>query len=359
MIDSNTSNQTKTRLIPIFTLTVFILVISIAIYLWRQIKINQLTGKQLSSPPSISPVPTKTPTVAGYILTLPNGSTIEIHSDSKFVIWHEWLIVGVGYYSDQFVYAFNMQTGEIKKLFENNNPKQGIDNMTIVDNKLFVSIGGYLAGGGLYKLNLPPDSQSAKLVLDSPGVITKIDDQYWISHGFGDGCWGKTTYSLFNTNTYQTTEIVADSDDCEGNGTQVLTLNHKQSAIVAEAIGDTTPSNNTDIDNRHVIYTSIYQVPHRSPKQKISLISNKIMPKNITELEYDTNLKKIILKSPSAIFIFDPDTKDLNEYQHYVPDPTPTMTNIIEVSQIEFQDVLPFLEKVPSLKIETKYQSTK
>lgn len=369
MIENNTSSQIpapipqfthsqlKLRFIPIFALITVVIAISVGVYFWKQSETKQLKDKQLQTSKILSPTPSRVSLVTGYVLTLPNGSAVEINDNtSKFVTWHEWLFAGVGYYSDQFVYAFNMQTGEVKKLFENNNVKQGISDITIVDNKLLVSVGGYLAGGGLYRLNLPPDSQAAKLVTDSSnGEVVKIDGQYWLRDGEGDACWGYTTYSLLNTNTYKTTEIATDGEDCDGSGTRILSLNYQQSAIVAEKVGDTTVSNSEEQNNR-VTYTSIYQVRYDSPKQKINLISIKTMPKGITSAEYDSSIKKIILKSTSDTFFFDPTTKELTRVNNYVPESTPTVTPTIEVVKLEFKDILPFLQKIPSVKIETKYQ---
>jgi hypothetical protein len=305
-----------------------------------------------TTPTKPRPTPTPAPTLYSYELTLPNGSSLNLDENSSvYNIWHDWFIAGIGYYSTQYVYAFNLQTGEIKKIFENDNSSQGITDMAVIGDNLLVSIGGYLAGGGLYRLNLPPDTVPAKLITSSQnGSIIQLDDQYWLQGGEGDACWGYTSYDLLTPKTFKVTHIADASEDCDGNGSKVVSLNYNQSAIVADKVGGTLP--NSDI---YSTFTQIYQISYNAPKQKNILISKKTMPLGINEIVMDKANNQIILKNNTTTYSFDLKKHTLLTIESYVPlkaTPTPS----VEFDKLEFKQILPFLNKIPSIKINPKYK---
>ena len=303
--------------------------------------------------PTKKPIAVATPTqvrlINSYQLGLSNGTTLHLPDGGLFVVWHDWLFAGYGYYATQQVYAFNLTTGEVKKLFQNDNDRQGITDLALVNDRLIVSIGGYLAGGGMYTLNLPPDGKPAKLITESSnGTIFYQNGKYWIRGGEGDACQGGSYFDLLDPKTFKTTEIASDYSDCDGSGSLILALDYKSQVVMTEFVGNSDPSA-VSSDNPSIppLYQDLYLAPFKAPKQKVMLLTKKTMPAYISEISYDSSSSTVYLKG-KLNYAYDLDKKQLKPID-VVPEISPTPS--VDSSKVEFKNILQYLQKVPNIKI--------
>lgn len=291
------------------------------------------------SSPTLSPKPTSQP---NYIIKSTKADqTISISkTNTKFLLWNNYIFIGTGYYEPQKVYSLNTDTGEIKTIFENNNLRQGISDMSIIENNLFLSIGGYLAGGATYYFELP-DFEAKLLSKTANGKIDYIDGNYWLLSGEGDACWSYTTYHHLDLATKKVHPVFTSEDNCQNEGKEIVNFNYQNNLIAADFI-------NVGQEDPEINYQNIYLVSIDNPKNNKTLIDKNRMPPGITKIISQPSDNLLILISNYQNFSFDLTTRILSTFDSKniptaTPQPTPTIFNS--------QSIIQRIKTIPSIEL--------
>lgn len=202
------------------------------------------------------------------------------------------------------VYAHNINTGETKIIFRQRNKKTSTIYLDVIDDTLFFSMGAYIVKGQIYWVDLNSNFLPHKLNYDDSGTISKINNNYFITHGWGDSCAGTMDYNLINIKTKVIKPVIKTAYGCSV-GDEDLGINSKNEMYLAQ-----------HGDNKKGIpagmYLNVFKIPLTNPTDKTYVISSEEMPKDINIVKYSEQEKKIILIG-EAIYVFDIEANSLRK----------------------------------------------
>lgn len=229
--------------------------------------------------------------------------------DQRIIRWNDMLFYGnSGYGSKVELFSHDLQTGVTETVFEKETTRQYISDLQVIDKTLFFSIGGYLAGGATYWLNLPPSGTPKQLTESSNGKIEKMNNRYWIIGGEGDACWGVTNYSLIDLNTKIVTPVATSTSGCY-EGEEYIDIDKRDRMLLSFHTPDFGGSDGKPDEG---IYQYVIAVPLSNPKAKAGVISKQDMPVGITDIKYFENKDSLIL-SGKGLYVFDFETNKLSK----------------------------------------------
>lgn len=182
--------------------------------------------------------------------------------------------------------------------------------LQILDDKLFISQGGYLMPGQIYYVQLPT-GKPIKFSEPRNGRIEKIGDRYWLTGGEGDACWGERDYSLLNMSTMTAKYIITSEMGC-GEGNEVVALDNNYFYLALHHYNEKTGD---------IFYENIVSQNIDSGNKQVIVAGNNMPPK-ITNITYLNDTGKLILQGDKTYSV-DLSTKALTEVPP-IATPTPT-----------------------------------
>lgn len=336
-------------IVPLFLLSL-ILFLSLSVFLNKD---NSRLVQRNNVPaviPTTNPIPTyfhtETETgndeAAGWSIIKNTPDGIKIIKNLKLpdlwgnqiIQWGDWIFYGSGdYVSNVQVFGFNLKTEEEKIIYDQE--KEGylsaegnrryVGEMQIINNGLFFSIGGYLASGAIYWINLPPQGTAKRLVGQANGRIEYMNNQYWVIGGEGDACGGGQTYSLLDINTKKVTHIADSLLGCV-DGEEYIGIDIRNRMILSYHTGENS-------DNIDYAYKYVTAIPLLNPSVKEGIIAKQNMPAGISSVYYSEKDDQLWL-SGKENYIFDFKTKEIVKVDTKFVIPTPTP----EVQEKSFRD---------------------
>lgn len=221
--------------------------------------------------------------------------------DKRIIRWNDFLFYGSQGYGEKVeLLSHNLKTGETKIVYEEETRRRYISDLKAIDNTLFFSVGGYLAGGATYWINLPPTGKPQKLTDSANGKIEFMNNRYWLISGEGDGCWGSTTYSLLNINTKRITPIATSNVGCI-EGEEYIGIDKRDRMLFSFHTQDFSGTQEQDSTG---IYKNIVAVPLTNPTAKVEVISKQTMPTGINEIRYSEEQDKLLLFG-NVVYVYD------------------------------------------------------
>jgi hypothetical protein len=150
------------------------------------------------------------------------------------LMWDQWLFVAGNNYGKKGdvakVKAYNIETGENKIIFDLNETEdfkgqvaQYVNNMDVIDGKLFISLGGYLMDGGVFYMDLTDEmDDEINFIGKVPNpAIHKVDQGYFVIGGEGDACWSKMEIYTVAKDLSSLGKVLEIEDMC-GDGQQLI-----------------------------------------------------------------------------------------------------------------------------------------
>ncbi|MBT4722455.1 hypothetical protein HN958_01630 [Candidatus Falkowbacteria bacterium] len=147
---------------------------------------------------------------------------------SKAIVFNEHLYWGSDSYTENVtIYSYDLHpksTEGVKVIYESegdsklseDEKQRYVSDFSIIEDKLFAFIGGYLVNGGIIAID---DSGAKNIFVGANPNITLVNGKYLMSTGEGDACYSRTTYHLFDVNEFTTQKLLEAYDDCgEGLG---------------------------------------------------------------------------------------------------------------------------------------------
>lgn len=229
--------------------------------------------------------------------------------DKRVIRWNDFLFYGSQGYGEKVeLFSHNLKTGETKTVYEEESRNRYISDLQAIDNTLFFSVGGYLAGGATYWINLPPTGKPQKLTDSANGRIEFMNNRYWLIGGEGDSCWGTTNYSLLNINTKRITPVATSNVGCT-EGEEFIGIDKRERMLLSFHVSNLA---STPEQESLGIYKNIVAVPLTNPSVKTEVISKQEMPVGINTIKYSEQQDKLLLFG-NAVYIYDFSTNKLNK----------------------------------------------
>lgn len=150
------------------------------------------------------------------------------------LMWDQWLFVAGNNYGKKGdvakVKAYNIETGENKIIFDLDETEdfkgqvaQYVNNMDVLDGKLFISLGGYMMEGGVFYMDLTDELDGEmNFIGKAPNAsISKTDMGYIVTGGEGDACWSKLEIYTVAKDLSSLGKVLEIEDMC-GDGQQLI-----------------------------------------------------------------------------------------------------------------------------------------
>lgn len=285
--------------IPKLVVGIFVLgVISCAVVTYLESQAPQLSN---SASVETSPQPKEKKIT---LVREKNGEAESLYSTSSFYIkdldqWQNILFFRDEESNPPRLVRHDMSTGKTTTVFTQPEGKF-IGDPQILDDVLYFSVGEYLGEGATYRLPLPVRGQPQKFSDKTFSEIKKMRDTYWAINGFGDSCIGILNFSFFNPKTLTATEMFTSLVGCQsGEEVRGLTADHKM--ILAT---HTIEADNAKIPRDSTLYTKVAVASLSNPTERVNVISEEQMPKNIYDLLYSEQHDQLLLLGPE-IYLFD------------------------------------------------------
>jgi len=177
-----------------------------------------------------------------------------------------------------------------------------LTSLAVINDDLYISIGGYMVNGALYWMNLNTLSTPEKIATTHNARVVQKDGRYFVMGGEGDGCGGANFISLLDPTNHTIREVVNTSEGC--NLGIAFIAQTPQSIYLSTHI-----ENDREVISPEVftLYTDLQELNIDSG-QKSTLISAEDMPIDTTDVSYYEDYKKFLITGKN-VGIFDPETK--------------------------------------------------
>jgi hypothetical protein len=205
------------------------------------------------------------------------------------------------------IWQYDLETNEKKVAISlpNEGGIRTISDLTIIDNTLFFSQGGYLTKGATYWVDLPITRKPTKLLSTNNGRILKKGDLYLLRGGDGDGCGGFANYHALYPETKTYRHLVALGYGCVEGESDIGIIEESGDILLGDHVMD---EYGVDFE----IYKTLSSLHIASGKRTI-LIDEKTMPEGVTDMEYFANKNIVLVMSKKGFFVFDLSKKELNK----------------------------------------------
>lgn len=253
-----------------------------------------------TSTPIMQPIPTPPPPKKWVLKKTADSTAQSILSvcgeqychDSEIQQWGDMLFYKSFVDQEIVIKSYNLKSGESKEVynvalsqsdFGGSHLPNELSDMKVVGNTLFFSFGGYLIRGGLFYLDLPPQTKPTKILDSRNARISFWKNRYWIIGGEGDACWSSTDFSLLDIHAKQVKHVATSSMGCN-EGEEYIEIDKRNRMLLAYH----SPSIEGEIpaDSMSDIYRSVSAVYVLEPSVKEGVIAEKDMPKNISKMYY-------------------------------------------------------------------------
>lgn len=224
------------------------------------------------------------------------------YDEHKILKWQNYLFFEPvdGYSTKEKLVRYNLDAGKTDIVYSEDSTRRYLNYIQLIDNTLFFSVAGYLAGADTFWLD-SPTSIPQKLKYDAEFGGSRIDfeyGRYWLKGGEGDACWGIGTYALFNPKTKAITPIATSYVGC-AEGEEYVSIDSKDRMIMAyhkNKEGSKYPDEQ--------IYEYVVAIPLDSPTNKQFLIAKDNMPDGIKGIKYSSESNQLALVG-NDLYLFD------------------------------------------------------
>lgn len=262
---------------------------------------------------SLAPSPKATSKEKVYALVKKEGQkTQEVFSiDNDYYLaavrWKDYVFFSDGGINDKN-YPPNIQvkkhdlvSGKTETIFESSgyknqlskdNPADSLSDLQVINNDLYISLGGYLREGVIYWSDLSSNTEPKQLVKGRNQIIKFMNDRYWILGGEGDSCWIQTDYSLLDPVSKLVTFVIASHSGCS-QGDEVIGNTQDNLIVVDHAV---------TAEQKNII-NSIFVIPLSNPKTRRLLLSKNNLPEEIKAAFYLSNGNLVLIGK--SVYIFD------------------------------------------------------
>lgn len=199
----------------------------------------------------------------------------------------------------QTLVVFDFNTEKTQSLFETQSDRQQIADAYVLDNKLFFSVGGYMAKGEQYVIDDLTNLKPKLISQVENGKVMFWKDRYWIIGGEGDSCWQRKQYYLFDIKSLEVKDVARSVSGCI-DGEEYVDIDARDEMILSYH----TPESYFDKTNMESgVYEYVVSIPLAQPQIKNGVISRQDMPKNTTSMRYFKD-KDALLFVGSTISIY-------------------------------------------------------
>lgn len=251
--------------------------------------------------------PTELPVGPKLIKKTVQGKELVVAFSNQYDVvtqWGDWLFVGDKNYGTKDkkaqVWAYNIKTDEKKKIFDFSLDAEGLDvtkdnaqyvnALQIFENKLFVSLGGYMMPGYVYAIALDSEMLGAPVFVGQSKnpYIKYLNGVYFVNGGEGDaGCfWGEVNKldmtKLSLVKLYEMSGCIGEDDESIiGNDDKYLYVSANK-YIADKTVPESGLGVYQPVDLRAVSLESpteiknIFKKGELSPNLKTILIVNKV-----------------------------------------------------------------------------------
>ncbi len=217
-----------------------------------------------------------------------------------------------------------------------------INDLQVIGDELYFSIGGYMVDGATFYSTLP-SGKFVKLMDNTNSRIVFWKNRYWILGGEGDACWGVMNYALFDIDTKKVTPVASSNIGC-AEGDEFIDIDTKDRMIMSYH----TPGTGDGEEFSNGIYLSVSAIPLASPKEKQTLISEKNMPKAISAVYYLADSNQLLLVGKEK-YLYDIKSNKITITQKTPP--SETKSDPLAPQNLE--------EKIKSIKLPAEYKFVK
>jgi hypothetical protein len=224
------------------------------------------------------------------------------NDDHKIRRWYNYLFFEPvsGYSANEKLVRYNLDTGQKDVVYSEDNHKRYLNYLEIIDDTLFFSVSGYLAGADTFWLETP-ESDPQKIKYDGQFGGDRIDyryGRYWLMGSGGDGCGGVVIYALFNPKTKTATYITTSYMGC-ATGEEFIAMDFENRLIMSfhnmkEGGNFSDPQ----------FYLNIIAIPINNPSGKVTLVPEELMPGDIRGIKYSSESGQLALAG-DELYLFD------------------------------------------------------
>jgi len=229
---------------------------------------------------------------------------------SYILQWEDWLFYTTTLDNSVQINEYNFKSEKLDTLYDLRQHTKEFEgrgkgfpselaDIKIIDRTLYFSLGGYLAPGAIFWMDLPPASKPQKLTDSSNGVVAYWKNRYWVVGGEGDACGGFMDYSLVDLIQKKVTHIASSTVGCfDGEG--YIEIDKRDRMIMAFHTTGTGDGG----DNDSGIYKYVIAIPLDNPAIKEGVIAKQNMPAEITDIRYSKDADQLFLYGKQK-YIFD------------------------------------------------------
>lgn len=224
------------------------------------------------------------------------------YNEHKLLVWQDYLFFEPkhGYDSKEKLAKLNLKTGEVETVYQEQNTRRYLDSLQIIDDTLYFSVAGYLAGSDMFWMD-SPTGDVQKINYSADLGISDIENRggrYWLAGGEGDACWSVTNHGLFDPATKTAKHVLTSFAGCF-EGEELIDFDSQERMIVAYHRDlDASSSAQTQV------YTYIKTTPIDNPSSPEYLLSEQEMPTNVYDLDYASESGQLALVGKS-VHLFD------------------------------------------------------
>jgi len=263
---------------------------------------NQKLKSDLVSDKSPEPTPAevKLPEGPKLVKNTAQGKELILQFSNQYDVltaWKDWLFVGDKNYGTKDkkaqVWAYNIKTDVKKKIFDFGSVKeeitgdrgdnfQYVNNLQVFNDRLFISLGGYLMKGYIYEIDLDEEiTRSATLVGETLNpTIEKYGDIYLVQGGEGDaGCANYLIQSM-DINKMNLSKVY-ESSHCVGDGQDLYFGTDGTYLYLAGTIKNS--------EMMQEVFAELKATKISDPKDVQTIISKSKMPKNVHSVKIGKN----------------------------------------------------------------------
>ncbi len=184
--------------------------------------------------------------------------------------------------------VLNIKSGEIKTIFEEPKDSQGgIHNLVILGNELYFGLIGYMDPRKVFYVSLSSNDFKPIEITDTAFRLEKIGNEYFLIGGFGDGCGGNKTYTYFNPDSKEQRFIFDSHLGCNM-GEEFIGFDEQDRFLVA--------SHSAILGEDYIFpgkYTSLSAIPVSDSQNKVVLVPEGNVPKDVLNVSYLQKSKKV------------------------------------------------------------------
>lgn len=206
------------------------------------------------------------------------------------------------------ILSYNFETGETK-VIGNTKAFEGISDIEVIGDKLFVAEAGYFTKEGLLMMNLPPTGTFTQIAEVENVEIVKENNQYWLRGGQGDGCGGYRTFSVLNPDNNSVISVFQSNEGCM-EGERLIDRDKDGNFVITDQMNVENPTVEPWGISTVFKTVSILYYPSLEKRQ---IFGGDQLPQNVVYIGYLDQQNQLLLFSKDTVWIADISTQQISE----------------------------------------------